>query len=119
MEEPSMLMGLTERMAGLVARGVAAPLPVSDAGEGKITFALWVGESGVGKPGYFRPTSVRSENFGLMASGCGRAAFTAPILNTGPLFICVEGTRKLAAPLIDPSNEGTYEGSWVYASSVM
>jgi hypothetical protein len=114
MVEPSMLMGLTERMAGLVARGVTAPLPVSDTSEG-----LWVGESGVGKPGYFRPTSVKSESLGLMASGCGRDALMPPMLNAGTLPMGCEWTRKLAAPLIDPSSEETYEGNSVYASSVM
>jgi len=59
-----MLMGLTLRTAGLSGRGVLVPLPSSIAGEGHRAFALGVGESGVGKPGYFLPTSVRSESCG-------------------------------------------------------
>jgi hypothetical protein len=61
-----MLMGLTLRTAGLSGRGVLVPLPSSETGEGHKFFALAVGDSGVGKPGYFLPTSVKRERWGRM-----------------------------------------------------
>lgn len=64
-----MLIGLVVRGAGLFIRGVAAPLPNSEIGVGNIFLALGVGESGVGKPGYFLPTSVKRDNAGRIASG--------------------------------------------------
>jgi len=62
-----MLMGLTLRTAGLSGRGVLVRLPISDAGDGNRFFALRVGDRGVGKPGYFLPTSVKSERLGRIA----------------------------------------------------
>ena len=63
-----MLMGLTERIVGLWTRGVAALLPESDIGVGYNSFALEVGDSGLGKPGYLRPTSVKRVRLGRNAS---------------------------------------------------
>jgi hypothetical protein len=48
---------------------VAARLPISEAGEGYNSFALGVGDNGVGKPGYFLPTSVNSDRFGRVDPG--------------------------------------------------
>ena len=62
-------MGLTERTVGLRARGVATTLLASEAGEGHNSFAPEVGERGVGKPGYFLPTSVKSDKCGFIALG--------------------------------------------------
>jgi hypothetical protein len=62
-------MGLTLRTTGLSGRGVAARLPISEAGEGYNSFALGVGDNGVGKPGYFLPTSVNSDRFGRVDPG--------------------------------------------------
>lgn len=83
MLEPSTLMELTERTAELCARGVAALLPKSDVGVGYNSLALKVGDSGVGKPGYLRPTSVKSVKLGRGVSESGSAAFKPPMLNTG------------------------------------
>jgi hypothetical protein len=43
---------------------VAALLPDFEVGVGNASFALIVGESGVGKPGYLRPTSVKRVKLG-------------------------------------------------------
>jgi hypothetical protein len=75
-------MGLRLRRAGLRGRGVAAK---SEAGEGKRSFALGVGDKGVGKPGYFLPTSVRRERLGRVASGWGSEAWRLPMLKMGLL----------------------------------
>jgi hypothetical protein len=64
-----MLIGLPIRVVGLRARGVAALLTASNAGDGNFLIALRVGESGVGKPGYFLPTSVKRDRCGLIALG--------------------------------------------------
>lgn len=103
MLEPSMLMGLTLRMMGLSGRGVLARLSVSETGEGKSAFALVVGESGVGKPGYFLPISVKRERLGRMAWGCGEAVFKLLMLRTGGLPLRCVVARK---SLIEPSKEG-------------
>lgn len=79
-----MLIGLTVRTVGLFARGVTARLPDYDIGDGNMFFAPKVGESGVGKPGYFLPTSVRRDRIGLCGSGCGivgcRLVMLSPVL---------------------------------------
>lgn len=106
-EKPSMLMGLVIRIAGVAALGVEAPLPASEAGEGNSAFAVKVGESGVGKPGYFLPTSVKRDNVGLIASGWGRAFWKLPMPNTGTLPGGCTAPTKL---LIDPSREAANEG---------
>lgn len=80
-----MLIGLTLRTAGLRARGVVARLPASYASDGNCSLALMVGESDVGKPGYFLPTSVKSDRCGFVALGWGRAALREPMLKTGSL----------------------------------
>ena len=69
MSESSMLNRFTVRTAGPKARGVTALFPESDAGEGYVSLAVRVGDSGVGNPGYFRPTSVRSDRCGFIALG--------------------------------------------------
>jgi hypothetical protein len=64
--DPSMLMGVTERIAGLCRRGGVALLPASEVGVGYSSFALNVGDSGVGKPGYLRLTSVKRVRSGRL-----------------------------------------------------
>jgi hypothetical protein len=83
MLEPSTLMGLTERTAGLCARGVPALLPKSDVGVGNNSFAAKVGDNGLGKPGYLRPTSVKSVRLGRRVSESVIAVFKPPMLSTG------------------------------------
>lgn len=63
------IRGLAIRMARVATHDVADTLPASDAGDGNRSFALRVGDRGVGNPGYFLPTSVKRDNVGLMASG--------------------------------------------------
>jgi hypothetical protein len=72
-------MGVILRTAGLNGRGELVP------GEGNNSFALGVGESGVGNPGYFRSMSVERERWGRMASGWGKESSRLPMLITGPL----------------------------------
>lgn len=67
--DPSMLMGLMERTVAICMCGVAALLPMSDVGVGYNSLALKVGDSGLRKPGYLRPTSVRTVRLGRSASG--------------------------------------------------
>ena len=107
-----MLIGLAVRAAGLDARGVVAPLLVSDIGDGNMSFALSVGDSGVGKPGYFLPISVKMERFGLTASGLGRAP-KPPMLNTGPSPLRCGAEFML---LVEPSKEDTRDSSRLCAS---
>ena len=71
---PFMDMGLMLRIATL--RGLS--------GEGKSSFALGVGDSGVGNPGYFRPISVRRASWGRRGSGREMLSML-PMLKTGPL----------------------------------
>jgi hypothetical protein len=78
-------MGLMLRTATL--RGLS--------GEGKSSFAEGVGESGVGKSGYFRPMSVRRASWGRRGSGREMVSML-PILKMGPL-------RRM---LVVPSSEG-------------
>lgn len=106
-----MLMGLVVCIAGVAARGVEAPLATSEAGDGNNAFALEVGESGVGKPGYFLPTSVKRDNVGLIASGWGQDFGKLPMPNTGTLPGDCTSPTKL---FIEPSREAAKEGrrSW-------
>jgi hypothetical protein len=103
-----MLMGLTLRTAGLSGRGAAAPFLVSDAGDGNSSFALGVGDNGVGKPGYFLPISVKSDRLGRTVSGCGKVAGKPPMLRTGLLPIYFVVVKWL---LTDPSSVGINDRS--------
>jgi hypothetical protein len=62
---------------------VAALLPEFEVGVGNASFALIVGESGVGKPGYLRPTSVRRVKLGRAISD---AVFELPTSTMGCLL---------------------------------
>lgn len=69
---------------------MAALLPEFEVGVGYASFALNVGESGVGKPGYLRPTSVIRVKFGRAISD---AVFEFPASTMGcllPQSIAVE-----------------------------
>lgn len=48
---------------------MAGLLPEFEVGVGYVSFALNVGESGVGKPGYLRPTSVKRVKLGRAILG--------------------------------------------------
>jgi hypothetical protein len=87
MLEPSTLMGLTERTAGLCVRGVPTLLPKSDVGVGYNSIAFNVGDNGVGKPGYLRLTSVKSDKLGRGVFESGTAVGTQPMLNAGCLWL--------------------------------
>lgn len=83
MLKPSMLIGLTEWIGELCARGMPVLLPKSDVGVGYNSFALDVGDSEVGKPGYLRPTSVKSVKLGREVFGSPAAVCTLPMSSAG------------------------------------
>lgn len=107
-----MLMGLAGVMAELRIRGVPDMMLGLEVGEGNRSFALVVGERGVGKPGYLLPTSVKSERYGFTAVGCGKTVLTDPILKTAPLPVGCDELMKLFAV---PSSANPHDGRPSYS----
>lgn len=84
-----------ERIPGPQARSVPVILPASESGDGNSCRALGVGDKGVGKPGYFLPTSVKSERCGFRAFGRGKILFNDPMLKDAAPALDCDGPPKL------------------------
>lgn len=89
-----------ERIPGLKVYDVPVVPPASELGDGNSSRALVVGDKGVGKPGYFLPTSVKSERCGFKAFGWGKFLLNGPMLKDAALSSDRDGPSKLfIAPL--------------------